>query len=274
MLEHQRSESEEIPIDQYRVSAAELATAIAQLEEQKLKAAQPAQDETITLGQAIQELDIEATPQEVWQEVQAMRRTADLKLSTRHRTRLIRRRVAMAGLAATMIGALTVGPIWYAQAIHSADLANIPLLQAVYVRDAKRVQSLLTQGMNPNARSYASPSALKALIDPLQGRISALSLAVRNADPATVRVLVDAGAQANVRDEFRATALHQLAGVSKWTPDHTQVLRLLLQNGADLNIRNYRGVSPIDYARKGHNKAFLDACRALGHPENRGGTGS
>ena len=105
------------------------------------------------------------------------------------------------------------------------------------------------------AACSADSSSLRALLksaDPLdinatddEGR-SALHYAAWNglADP--VSVLLDAGADANVRSSDRAsTPAHFAAGMS-----HPACLRLLIEKGANLELRDADKWTPLDLARQ------------------------
>ena len=61
-----------------------------------------------------------------------------------------------------------------------------------------------------------------------------------------IKRLVDVGADVNRQNRYEDTPLH-------WAARHnnTEAVRLLLDNGADINLKNRTNKTPLDVARKG-----------------------
>ena len=59
-------------------------------------------------------------------------------------------------------------------------------------------------------------------------------------------IAADKGAKLDVKDKFEGeTALH-LASRN----EHLEVVKLLIERGADINIKNNEGETPLDFAKK------------------------
>ena len=79
-----------------------------------------------------------------------------------------------------------------------------------------------------------------------------LQLAARgNENPEVLKLLLEAGANADVRMEDGRTLLHQAA----WHNENTEVLRLLLALGADPTALNENGFIPLHFAALGNEDA-------------------
>lgn len=113
--------------DQKRLSAQELALAVTALEQRQAEAAQ-SQGETLSVDEAVRELGLPFSPQEVWAEVQARRRrlTAETKSPSRFRAWVMRRKKA-AGL--TLAAALLASTVAYGVQTRSTaeELAKYPV---------------------------------------------------------------------------------------------------------------------------------------------------
>jgi ankyrin repeat protein len=79
---------------------------------------------------------------------------------------------------------------------------------------------------------------------------------VSASNPASVRLLIDAGADVNMRapGSTNNTPLHHAAGNAEST-------RLLLAAGADPNLRNNNGESPLDLALQDASHEVVDLLR-------------
>ena len=101
MLRQEHDEITPLPAAQIRVTPEELATAISRLEARK-DANQRHSDGTISIGDAVQQLGLEATPEEVLAEVQAARaqQTTPAKKRPTHRQRL----ALLSGMGLGLIG--------------------------------------------------------------------------------------------------------------------------------------------------------------------------
>ena len=96
--------------------------------------------------------------------------------------------------------------------------------------DLAGVEQALRNGANVDARRSLSCE-------------TSLHAASRAGHLAIVRVLLDAGANTEVRDSIGATALHDAC-------DHgrLEVVREMVQRGADIFAKNRHGGTPFDYA--------------------------
>ncbi|HWT01808.1 MAG TPA: ankyrin repeat domain-containing protein [Pyrinomonadaceae bacterium] len=98
---------------------------------------------------------------------------------------------------------------------------NRELLDAVVVRDARRVGELLKRGADANARDAEHDE-------------TPLMLAARFADAGLVRLLLDAGAEVDARDDKARTALF-------YAPVPSDVFEALRIAGADVDARDGEG---------------------------------
>lgn len=164
------------------------------------------------------------------------------------------------------------------------------LVRAAQDGDEKRVARLLTDGVEPDARSAKHRTALDLAVWARQVGVVRLLLAA-GADPeqsigeysedmplrcavsqgmeGIVRVLLDAGAFPDGRrDRSRATPLMVAA-----FEGHTAIVQLLLDHGADIELIGRRK-TVLEWAERGGNQ---DAIRLLGGSprcEDTGDTGS
>jgi ankyrin repeat protein len=139
-----------------------------------------------------------------------------------------------------------------------------PLGEAARISDEAVIRLLLDHGANPKdagaallvgpLRSNCS-KCLDMLIPSVESRQlnDALPVAgqtVFSEDPATLKVLLDHGADVNARDGNGRTALMWTA-YSDLAP--VEVVRMLISHGADVNTRNQLGESPLGFASaRGH----------------------
>ena len=88
MLQHEENTPQDVPAAQIRVTAEEFARAVARCQARREEAAQHLQG-TVTIGEAARELGLEATPEEIYGEVQAGRAQQGRKAQGRSRRRLV-----------------------------------------------------------------------------------------------------------------------------------------------------------------------------------------
>ncbi|XP_054374459.1 protein phosphatase 1 regulatory subunit 16A isoform X4 [Molothrus ater] len=118
--------------------------------------------------------------------------------------------------------------------------ASVRLLEAAARHDAEEVQQFLESGISPDLCNEDGLTALhQSCID------DSLPL---------VRLLLDAGADANARDAELWTPLHAAA-----TCGHLRLVQLLLQRGADLLALNSDGNMPYDLCE---DEATLDCLES------------
>lgn len=140
-----------------------------------------------------------------------------------------------------------------AQAVYRKDW---PALRELTPRDANiRDEDGYTPLMHAVLAEDADPAIVALLIDrgadvnaaePDQG-FTALHFAARDQNAAIVRRLLEAGAEVDPVDVFGDTPLWRSVMSSSASP---ATMKLLLEHGADPNMRNRHGVSPRDLARE------------------------
>jgi ankyrin repeat protein len=169
------------------------------------------------------------------------------------------------------------------------------LFDACINGDTRRIDRLISKGVDVNARSPLGEPALLCLIA-LNAHRSDPNFAIDLAS--TVEKMINAGADVKAKNDIGVTALHLAAGIGhqhrrlvelliaagadpnavntldrstplhaaafpaplvdkqhqRWGPEewaeHHEVLRLLLDAGADVDFRNLRGRSPLDTAQE------------------------
>ncbi|MCY2927301.1 MAG: ankyrin repeat domain-containing protein [Planctomycetota bacterium] len=103
-----------------------------------------------------------------------------------------------------------------------------------YSADPELVRTLLAAGADANARNQDGQTPLK--------------LAVDDCGVETVNVLLRAGVAVNAADNFGRTPLHEAAG--RFHGDGPQIVRALLDAGADVTARAKDGMTPMDVAER------------------------
>lgn len=161
-----------------------------------------------------------------------------------------------------MLGLVTVVPaldfVSYEAMRKSPASARIPLdgsrpaiLEAIRRGDAETLKKELETGADPNQLDSAFGIPL-------------LSWAALKGDVESARILLDAGANVNLRSLNGSRPAHHAAFLG-----HAGVLDLLASRGADLSARSYKGDSPADVARA-DNRTTSYYARVLGvNPRER-----
>ena len=152
-------------------------------------------------------------------------------------------------------------------------------LQALWHEDLARVENMIKEGIDPNAKTSLgnrplliaakkrNPAMLEILIAngakvdaPDRNGLTALMAAASMGLTQNVRVLISAGANVNARDEKRATPLIWAA-----ISGHPQVVEILLAHGADGKIKNRDGLTALALSKRitaGHKKSLAEAQEA------------
>ncbi len=132
-----------------------------------------------------------------------------------------------------------------------------PLMNAAGHGNVEAIKMLLAKGADVNASNAKDGPTVK------NGPIALASLtpllqSVAYAGPEAVKLLLAAGAQVNAQDVRGMTPL--MLAIASDHPD-VRVVRLLLEQGADPNIRSKDGETAIDWAKKFANPPVLDALK-------------
>lgn len=132
---------------------------------------------------------------------------------------------------------------------------NGALIEAVIYSDAGRTQRLIQEGASANSRQedvYGIADLIRHLRrEPARrsgGRPSALMIACSNGDVATVKILLEAGADVNARRQHDVDALFD--AIQNVGGNGSAIIRLLASHGAklDLNTECGRNIwSSVEY---------------------------
>ena len=164
---------------------------------------------------------------------------------------------------------------------------NTALIEAAQANNTETVRLLLAKGADVNARNFFGDTALmiaatygtietmKLLLaqgaevnladapesarvknGPIAlGNLTALHYAAPYGGPEAVKLLLDAGAKVNAQDVRGMTPLMLAIGTDR--PD-VGVIRMLLEKGADKNIRSKAGETAVDWAKRFNYAPVLD----------------
>lgn len=155
---------------------------------------------------------------------------------------------------------------------------NKKLITAIYRGNQRKVESMLKKGADPNMydENGTTPLMLAILSEKADFQIvktivesgadvnlqeptqkwTALHLASRDGNYEIADLLIRHGAIVDVRDCYGNTAL----GRAVFKGD-TNLIRLLVDNGADINMPNREGISPMKLAETIGNETLLKALK-------------
>jgi hypothetical protein len=103
------------------------------------------------------------------------------------------------------------------------------------------------------------------------GGVSALHFAVVGHNPDVVKLLLDAGAPIDLKDMRGMTPLMFAVATDHVEP---RIIRMLLDSGASTTVKTPENETAIDWARKYNNPVVLDALKVTRPPSRSGSTAS
>ena len=162
--------------------------------------------------------------------------------------------------------------------------SRTPLHVAVYMKQHAAARTLLKLGANPNALEIerydivtiaAVANDLEMLKIALAGGASAKNITSRYDGTAliaaahlghaeAVKLLIDAKAPLNHVNNLGWTALMESIVLGNGGANHTATARTLVEAGADVNIADKQGATPLQHARR---RGYVEIARIL---ENAG----
>lgn len=159
-----------------------------------------------------------------------------------------------------------------------------PYLVAAYAADIKAMQLLVKGGADPRAKDRQAYDAItilavankpeamqaaitlggdvKAITSPYDG--TALIAAAHLGHAEVVKILIDAGAPLDHINNLRWTALIEAIVLGDGGANHQRCLRDLLAAGADPNIADRAGKSPLELAQGRGYSAMAEMIKAKG----------
>ena len=266
MLEQDNQTAEVVWDGERRATAAEFAEALAEIDARKLHHVNENESRSeVSIDHVLAELAVDTDAEALWLEIESRRTRAahtisDLVLrKNRARKRLI------SASAAVLCIALVSQPFARVRALSREAENSAELLKAIHADNLPAVEALLAHGNNPNSYTAASPQIdrWKPLLNPLAGHVPALTIAVNHLNVPVAEALLNAHADANIRDEMGSTPLHWLAGRTQFGDSERAMLKLLLKHGANANIRDGWGRSARDFAATQKHEAFVQALDEL-----------
>jgi ankyrin repeat protein len=136
---------------------------------------------------------------------------------------------------------------------------DTPIQFAASAGNLAMVKLLLAKGADVNA---ATTDALKVRKGPIAlNHLTALMNAAPYGTPELLKTLIDAGAQVNAKDIRDMTPLMLAVSSETQNPD---VVRLLLEKGADVKAQSNLGETAIDWAKKFGNPEVIGLLQKAG----------
>jgi ankyrin repeat protein len=147
--------------------------------------------------------------------------------------------------------------------VNAADLPGItPLMMAAgWSGNLRAVQMLLAKGANVNAVSRPVMGLPVKNGASEFGSLTALIMAAPFGPPELIRTLLDAGADVNARDVRGMTPLMLAVATDHQSP---AIIRMLLEHGADPNVESKLGETAVDWARRAAAPAGIELLRVKG----------
>jgi ankyrin repeat protein len=144
--------------------------------------------------------------------------------------------------------------------VNGADAkGDTPLQFAASNGNLAMVKLLLNKGAAVDAATTGAVQVRKGPV--ALSHLTALMYAAPYGTPELVRTLIDAGAKVNARDIRDMTPL--MLAVSSET-QNAEVVRLLLEKGADVKAKSNLGETALDWARKFGNPAVIQMLERAG----------
>jgi hypothetical protein len=154
----------------------------------------------------------------------------------------------------------------------SALLADAPpLVHAAGNGNVEAVKLLLAKGAKVNGAS-SRDKLMPMKNGPLAlGGFTALLAAPGYGPPELVKTLLDAGADANATDVRGMTPLMFAAATDRQNPE---IIRMLIAHGAGIDAKSLAGETALDWSRKNGFTAVTDSLSGKEHPPMPGGEGA
>jgi ankyrin repeat protein len=139
---------------------------------------------------------------------------------------------------------------------------NTPIMEAAYAGHVEMAKLLLDHGADLSAKKTDGASATLLIGDhkdvgALFKNVSQLVDAASSGDMRTLQELIDSGTPVNGLDQNGRAALNEAAWNAK-----TEAVKLLLDKGANPNIRKADGASPADRAAGQKHQDIVDLLNA------------